>query len=46
MLRRVSDGKLVEMQFTDIEQVYSVFASTNLKFITRPETMIFELQAE
>lgn len=45
MLRRVSDGKPVEMQFTDDEQIYSVSTDTNLKLITRLETTISELQA-
>ena len=45
MLRRVSDGKPVEMQFTDDEQIYSVSTDTNLKLITQLETTISELQA-
>ena len=44
MLRRVSDGKPVEMQFTDDEQIYSVSTDTNLKLITRLETTISELR--
>jgi len=45
MLRRVSDGKPVEMQFTDDEQIYTVSTDTNLKLITRLEATISELQA-
>jgi len=45
MLRRVSDGKPVEMQFTDDEQIYTVSTDTNLKLITRLETTTSQLQA-
>ena len=45
MLRRVSNGKPVEMQFTDDEQIYSVSTDTSVKLITRLETTISELQA-
>jgi hypothetical protein len=34
MLRWVSHGKPVEMQFTDDEEVYSVSTDTNLKAIS------------
>lgn len=45
MLRRVSDGKPVEMQFTDDEQIYAVSTDTNRDLIVKLETTIVELQS-
>jgi len=45
MLRRVSDGKPVEIQFSDDEQIFTVSTDTNRDLILKLEATIVELQS-
>ncbi len=45
MLRRVSDGKPVEIQFSNDEQIFTVSTDTNRDLILKLEATIVELQS-